>query len=199
MKTRLKLYLDVDDTILDSTEAVVEILNEKYPENTHTADDIVSTFEEAYPKMKPEEMATLFSSETFFERVHFNKKFISFLKENRDKFDFAIVTKGNAENLRLKKKFFATFLPEATVIGLPFEAGKSKFDKSFVDMSDGIQIDDRCECLDGSNAHMKCLITNGRRTKWNIYRGNGESVYIFTDWGEIGEFLNFLYDEREFY
>ena len=69
-------------------------------------------------------------------------------------------------------------------------------DKSFVDMSGGIFIDDNVDCLRTSNAKVKILIKNNVDTKWNEIKPN-EEIYVVNTWDEILEIIDFFYKNRE--
>lgn len=196
------LYVDADDTILDSSKAVIEILNEKY--NLSPAKTILDLEDWNYHSICDEvtaaEVTEIYNSKDFFDRVKIKKGFESFLRKHKDKFSLKIVTKGTSENLRRKEEYFAKYLPEAEVIGVGFSTDTlSDFGKGHIDMTGGIQIDDRTDSLN-TNAPIKILITHGMQLPWNQYLGeyDKESVYILENWDLIEESLLFFYEHPEF-
>ena len=64
-------------------------------------------------------------------------------------------------------------------------------------MTYGIQIDDRVDCLTGTNANVKILITNNKDVIWNKTDNVSESFYIINEWKEIIEILKFAYENPE--
>lgn len=196
------LYVDADDTILDSSKAVIEILNEKY--NLSPAKTILDLEDWNYhsicDEVTPAEVTEIYNSKDFFDRVKIKKGFESFWRKHKDKFSLKIVTKGTSENLRRKKEYFSKYLPEAEVVGVGFNTDTlSDFGKGHIDMTGGIQIDDRTDSLN-TNAPIKILITHGMQLPWNQYLGeyDKESVYILENWDLIEESLLFFYEHPEF-
>ena len=114
------LYVDADDTILDSSKTVIEILNEKY--NLSPAKTILDLEDWNYHSICDEvtaaEVTEIYNSKDFFDRVKIKKGFESFWRKHKDKFSLKIVTKGTSENLRRKEEYFAKYLPEAEVVGV---------------------------------------------------------------------------------
>ena len=196
------LYVDADDTILDSSKAVIEILNEKY--NLSPAKTILDLEDWNYhsicDEVTPAEVTEIYNSKDFFDRVKIKKGFENFWRKYKNKFSLKIVTKGTSENLRRKEEYFAKYLPEAEVIGVGFNTNTlSDFGKGHIDMTGGIQIDDRTDSLN-TNAPIKILITHGMQLPWNQYLGeyDKESVYILENWDLIEESLLFFYEHPEF-
>ena len=196
------LYVDADDTILDSSKAVIEILNEKY--NLSPAKTILDLEDWNYhsicDEVTPAEVTEIYNSKDFFDRVKIKKGFESFWRKHKDKFSLKIVTKVTFENLRRKEEYFSKYLPEAEVIGVGFSTDTlSDFGKGHIDMTGGIQIDDRTDSLN-TNAPIKILITHGMQLPWNQYLGeyDKESVYILENWDLIEESLLFFYEHPEF-
>ena len=70
----------------------------------------------------------------------------------KDKFEIVIVSMGVHPNLFGKKIWIKDNISFAKFIGIDMEKYK---DKSYIDMSDGILIDDEQRYLDSSNANMK--------------------------------------------
>ena len=163
------LYVDADDTILDSSKAVIEILNEKY--NLSPAKTILDLEDWNYhsicDEVTPAEVTEIYNSKDFFDRVKIKKGFENFWRKHKDKFSLKIVTKGTSENIRRKEEYFSKYLPEAEIIGVGFSTDTlSDFGKGHIDMTGGIQIDDRTDSLN-TNAPIKILITHGMQLPWN--------------------------------
>lgn len=196
------LYVDADDTILDSSKAVIEMLNEKY--NLSPAKTILDLEDWNYHSICDEvtanEVTEIYNSKEFFDRVKIKDGFKKFWNKHKDKFELKIVTKGTKENLDKKQKYFKENIPEAEVIGVGFTTEDlSDFGKKHIDMRNGIQIDDRTDSLN-TNAPIKILLTHGVQLPWNQYLGeyDKESVYILENWSVIEESLLFFYNNQEF-
>ena len=66
-------------------------------------------------------------------------------------------------------------------------------------MEYGIQIDDRVDCLMGTNANIKILIKNNKDVVWNKTDRISESFYIINEWKEIVEILKFAYENPDMF
>ena len=64
-------------------------------------------------------------------------------------------------------------------------------------MEYGIQIDDRVDCLTGTNANIKILIKNNKDVVWNKTDRVSEFFYIINEWKEIVEILKFAYENPD--
>ena len=114
-------------------------------------------------------------------------------------YEIIFVTKGNDRNYFCKKEFFRNIfggILDYDLICLP-----CGIDKSTIDMSGGIQVDDNFKNLINTNAALKILVTNGLETAYNNgYRCKGEdadnllyndNLYYINDIGDIKEILEF--------
>lgn len=82
-------------------------------------------------------------------------------------YDISIVSMGNYPNLILKEEWIKECLPFCKFIGCDFDNYK---DKSHIDMSEGVFIDDSKQNLETSNANIK--ICFGDKYSWNEeYKG----------------------------
>ena len=66
-------------------------------------------------------------------------------------------------------------------------------------MNYGIQIDDRTDCLMGTNANIKILFKNNQEFDWNQTYDINEPIYIMNDWKEIIETLEFALKNTELF
>lgn len=82
----------------------------------------------------------------------------------KDKYEIVIVSMGVQPNLFGKEIWIKDNLPFAKFIGIDMKKYK---DKSCIDMSDGILIDDEQRYLNNGNADMK--ICFGGEYEWNEY------------------------------
>lgn len=182
---KMKLFLDVDDTIFKSSEAIIKILNKKYnisPAKTY--DDMTDwLYRSICPDMTSEKVKELYESEEFFDIVEYDEDFIKFYENYKNHFDIVIVTKGDKPNLDKKKKKLEDMFGKFKFIGLDMNNG---YDKSSVDMRGGIQVDDRSDCLENTNATIKILITHRKKLDWNKLPVNVENLYETADWNDAG-------------
>ena len=160
------IYLDFDNTIVNTTEAICTLYNEDFcyykkfkPVSWY---DIETwCFKECSCATK-EYINTYFNQPRFFEKV----QFIYYAKETIEKlaqeYNIKIVSMGYKPNLRLKKEWIKKNLPGIDFIGVNLKKHK---DKCHIDMSNGVLIDDNVNMLITSNAQGK--ICFGETYKWN--------------------------------
>lgn len=197
---KIKLFLDADDTILESSRAFIDIVNKRYAINPPKQLENLRDwgYRSLFPSMTNEEIIKIYDSVEFFDTVKINSDFENFYFEHEYDFEWNIVTKGHESNIKHKEKYFKNRLPQATVIGCRFDSiEKQNFDKSHIDMNYGIQIDDRTDCLMGSNANIKILIKNNRNFYWNKANITSEPLYIMNNWKEITETLEFALENSD--
>ncbi len=199
---KIKLFLDADDTILESSRAFIDIVNKRYainpPKQLKNLRDW--RYRSLFPSMTNEEIVEIYDSAEFFDTVKINSDFENFYLKHEYDFEWNIVTKGHESNIKHKEKYFKSRLPQATVIGCRFDSiEKQNFDKSRIDMNYGIQIDDRTDCLMGTNANIKILFKNNQEFDWNRAYDINEPIYIMNDWKEIIETLEFALKNTELF
>ena len=199
---KIKLFLDADDTILESSRAFIDIVNKRYainpPKQLKNLRDW--GYRSLFPSMTNEEIVEIYDSAEFFDTVKINSDFENFYLKHEYDFEWNIVTKGHESNIKHKEKYFKSRLPQATVIGCRFDSiEKQNFDKSHIDMNYGIQIDDRTDCLIGTNANIKILFKNNQEFDWNRTQNITEPIYIMNSWKEIIETLEFALKNTELF
>ena len=185
----MKIYLDFDETITNSIEAVLSVLNPKYG-TTYSAEEVKKwNFDDVFPDIKPDEIEACFESDTFWNNLTFKED----AKENINKllekgYDVTVVTKGSFNNLVRKvcwiNKYFDNRID---IIALEPNESKGK-----VDMSNGILIDDNQSYLGESNAKYKVLFENYKGCEWN----NDWDSYVVHNWLEATAAISVL-DEWE--
>lgn len=191
---RIKVFLDADDTILESSKTVIDILNREYG-GTKCIQDLKDwNYKSICWQCTKEKIIDIYDSDEFFNNVKLSDKFIKIYNNYLDNFKFNIVTKGTFTNLSKKKKFFEYYLPDAEFIGCPMY--EDDFSKKCIDMSGGIQIDDRYDCLD-SNANCKILLKNDLNLPWNDYKGGYGNVYILNNWDEVEALLKYTIENPQ--
>ena len=165
---KLKLYIDFDNTLVNTTEAICTLYNERYKHHSsfrharwwevHRYD-----FADECHLLPLEEMHSMFEEDEFFKVVNFMPVASEITLELADYYDIYIVTIGTPKNLELKKEWLKHHMGYVKgFIGV--DTNKYK-DKSSVDMSDGIHIDDVSKMLHTSNAMRR--ICYGDIEPWN--------------------------------
>lgn len=198
----ITLYLDCDDTILNSSEVIIDILNRKYGQ-TKTLDDLKDyRYRSIANGVTQQEILEIYQSEEFWEKVQFNPDFLAVAKKLKNYFKFVIVTKGTQKNLMEKEihlhKAFEALGFSIDFIGLPLSFNPdTSIGKNLIQMQNGIQIDDCAKELVNSSAAMKILLKNNRETYWNETPCLEENMYAAQNWKEIEEILNFTLKHDE--
>lgn len=206
VNSKITLYLDADDTVLRSSEAMIEILNKKYNINpAKTIKDLSDWgYRSIYGHMTPEEVREIYASDEFFDIVKINSTFLDFFKKSLAKVNFVFVTKGTPENIEKKEKYLRENLGlDFEYIGIPFKLdadGKvnTSFSKRSINMKHGIQIDDRVDCLKDSNAPIKILIKTYGDHYWNQMKDYSgiPNLYVVDNWEQAIQIIEFAYNEH---
>lgn len=162
-----KLFLDFDGVIVNTIEAIVSLYQDDFCmyENFKPVNwtDIKTWDFHELESATPEYIDTYFNQPRFFERVTYMDWAKETIEELQQYFkEIIIVSTGYIPNLRLKEKWIKENIHNVKFIGVNLEKYK---DKSHVDMSNGIFIDDSSQNLITSNADIK--ICFGDVYEWN--------------------------------
>ena len=184
MNKKPVLYVDFDGTLVDTNAAITDLYNEDFKfynsfkpvkgEDINTYD-----FEECTCASK-EYINVYFNQPRFFERLCFMPCAESTLMELSQYYDIKIVSHGFSPNLKQKEIWIKKRLPYAEFIGVNL---KKYTDKSHVDMSDGVFIDDNMKNLITSNASENVCF--GRICGWNK---DWESIRL-NDWLAVKQYF----------
>lgn len=188
----LTVYVDFDNTIVESNQKVIEILNNKY-NLSKTEDDLVDYGYTSIAPITEEEKLDIFKSDEFFSNLKFKSGFLSVLDKYKDCMEFIITTKGTSENLKKKKKWIDNNIPyHVGFIGI----NNDSFSKKSVNMTGGIQIDDCTKALD-TNADIKILYKDSRNFEWQSGYENTD-ILVVNNWSDIDKVLSFynMYDYK---
>lgn len=188
------VYLDIDDVLLDSTNAVLKVLESRYGVKQEQVNVKDWRFRSVKRDLTGEEIEEIFASDEFWKNVELNNSLMSAFESGLwDKYNWAFVTKGNEENLSKKYDYLCNqpFFAEHenwTYYRLGLHETKAK-----VHMMGGIQVDDLYGNLVNTDADMKILLKNGRDTPFNTPKrdtDNFENLYMINDISELVDILN---------
>lgn len=172
--SRPKLFLDFDNTIVDTIAAVVSLYNEDYVNHDGfvaiNPKDVTSWEFIECNLATYEEIDRYFGDKRFFQRVKLYPSAGQVLRSLSHRYDIIIVSHGYASNLKLKEewvkdKLFKEIFDNSCngeFIGVDWETHN---DKSHVDMSNSIFVDDSIRNLETSSAKYKILY--GEYMDWN--------------------------------
>lgn len=178
---KCKLFLDFDNTIVNTTKAIVSLYNNdfKYYKDFKPVNwQEVNTYDfEECTLASKEYIDTYFNQPRFFRQLEFvvqSKDYFEnmllstqqYLELLRELFDVTIVSLGYSPNLKGKIKWLENKnLDKQYGINFIGVNMKEYHDKSHIDMSGGILVDDNAHMLETSNASTK--ICFGETHSWN--------------------------------
>lgn len=177
------VYLDFDGVICDTIKAIVDLYNEDfqyYKKFKKINDYDINTWDfKECTCTSSEYINTYFNQPRFFRTLRFMPWAYEVIEDLRKEYNIKIVSHGYSPNLLQKEKWINDCLPGIEFIGVNW---KTHSDKSHIDMSDGVFLDDSAKNLMTSNA------------KETICFGD---IYSWNDWWE-GKRLNNWIDVREY-
>lgn len=179
-----KLYIDFDGVIVNSIACICSLYNEDfkyYPDFTPVKWWEINSwwFKECNCATK-EQIDEYFKQPRFFEKITYMDWAKEVLDELKDDFEIIIVSLGYKPNLIGKEKWINENLPYCKFIGVDFDEYE---DKSHIEMSDGIFIDDSISNLTKSNAVVN--ICFGEEYPWN----KEWTGFRCKNWNDVKRFL----------
>lgn len=156
----------IDGVICDSIAVITSLYNEDFEyykkfKKIHAYEINTYDFEECDCATK-EQINNYFNQPRFFERLKFMPYAKEVIEKLKEKYDVTIVTMGFSPNCIGKQLWVTKSLSNTKMICVNM---KEYNDKSHIDMSDGILIDDKSSNLYTSNAKEKILF--GDEYSWN--------------------------------
>lgn len=192
----MKLFIDFDNTIANSSEVIVDMLNEHFDKNENFEKLRKYDFSDLFPECSYWDIEKFFNSDEMFERLKIFPNMIETVDTFKDFFDeISIVTIGTKDNLENKKRFLKENNLELTFYGIE---NNGRSDKSNVDMHNGVFIDDHIGCLHSSNAKIKILMKNVENGEWNKVQPN-DDIYVVSNWYEVYSIFDFIKKNKELY
>lgn len=183
MNQKKKLYIDFDGTIVNSIKAIVSLYNEdfKWYKKFHYIYWMdINTWEFSECNCaSPDYISTYFNQERFYNKLEFIDNAKEVLDKLKDDYEITIISMGYSPNLIGKEIWIEKNIPYANFIGINY---KKYNDKSHLDLSDGIYIDDNMKNL---NTNAKENICFGDVYSWNE-NWNGERCY---NWIELEKYI----------
>ena len=190
-----KIFLDCDDTIINSSKCIIDLLNKKNSSNK-TIDDLSDFYYRSIdPNISSNDIIKLFESDEFWNSVQYNFDFLIYKEFINNNFDVEIVSCGTKLNLEKKKKYIKDVGYKFTGILMN---DNTSLCKSCVNMQGGIQIDDNIRSIENTNAAIKILLKNEHNFPWNNPKPNIDNLYVVQNWKEIYQILEFFNKNPEF-
>lgn len=181
----ITVYIDFDNTMVESNKKVIEILNKRYSLDK-TEEDLVDYGYNSIAPITEKEKLEIFESDEFFDKLELKKGFMEFFNRNKKRINFVVATKGTPVNLEKKEKWLRKNISKKIkFIGIVNEG----FSKKQVDMNGAIQIDDFITALD-TNAGLKILYKDNHSFEWQTNYINTDIMVVNT-WEEVDDILTF--------
>ena len=161
-----KLYVDFDNTIVDTVGKIVSLYNEDHKyyrwfEPVRACD--INTYDFQELKLESfEEISKYFNQPRFFENLEWMDNAEEVLEELSKQYEIKVVSIGTYENLVGKGLWILKNMPYADFQPILVNAHESK---RFKDMRDGYLIDDKYDNLTGHNTYKS--ICFGDVYSWN--------------------------------
>lgn len=206
------LYVDLDDCLFNTSEAIFKILQELFKSDgdefcNWTIEKCLANETEwdfsnfIQGRLSKDEFNELFESDLFWNTLEINERFLELLNRYSKNYNIVFVSKGRELNLRQKEKYLISLYNNGRIeFNYGFYGIKNGRSKNVIDMSDGIQIDDNFYNLEDTNAKVKILFRN-KYCLDNNYNGIGVlgseenellmNLYVTEFVGQIEDILEF--------
>lgn len=183
----MKLFVDFDDTIVNSSEEVIKILNKRYGLDKSIRDLHDWKYHSIYKDIKQKEICSIYDSNEFWNHIKVYDGFNKVAELN----EIAVCSCGDTENLIKKKKFINSNFKDFSTYFLNTELGYTGRNKNLFDMSNSIQVDDVFENLFYTNASLKILFKNFNNFTWQEVVPM-ENLYVVNTWEEIYDIVRWF-------
>lgn len=178
------IYCDLDGVVFDTIAAIVNLYNEDYKyykdyKLVHWYDIESWNFEECICATYTD-INNYFNQPRFFDELEYMPFADVVIPKLAEHYKIVFVSHGQQPNLVQKKELLRGIFPFAKFIGVNWNEYK---DKSHIDMSDGVFIDDSAKNLITSNAE-ECICF-GDKYEWNE-KWNGKRI---SNWYDMEKYL----------
>ena len=195
MNNKIDLFLDFDDTICLTSKQFVKLANKKYKKEEDWNNINRWDFKDLYPEITNNDIDNIFSSEDFFVDLELCENCLDAINYIKNLANIHIATIGTDNNLKNKMKWIKENLNIDFNFNGILDTGIN--DKSSVDMSGAIFVDDRIDNLRSSNANIKILYKNYHNYSWQQIEPN-DNIYVVDSWEQICSILDFISKNPEF-
>ena len=190
-----KIILDFDGVIGASISSMCKSLEtiRNLPEGTYNPKLVKKwNFEDVIPELDHDRVNDMFESDIFWRNLKPINGAIEFINKYRD--DIVICTIGTNKNIQKKLAWIEKHLGKVDVLPIIINIGShhTAIDKSVIDMTNCILVDDNVNALDTSNAKYKILFDEFGEwnAEWQLTNKNYYKKYSSYD--EIEYFINFI-------
>ena len=191
-----KLILDFDNTLANTTKAMIKSMNPYIKDVTQKVDEnkvaYYWSFADIFPKTHLRYVDILFNSQQLFDNMTLFPNVFNVLEDLYNKgVQIYICTIGSYKNIKLKLDWLHENLPFVDVI--PIAQNNIAMNKAIINMENCVFIDDNTDCLNSSNADIKIVY---RHDGYMTQRNNVWNGYVSTSWNDE-DFIKLLYNLLE--
>ena len=187
-----KLILDFDNTICNTTKAMIRSMNPYIKDSLKKVDEnspsYYWSFKDLFPETHLRYIDILFNSELLFSNMILYPNVYNVLEDLHNKgVQIYVCTIGSYKNIKLKLDWLHENLPFVDVI--PIAQNDIVMNKAIINMENSVFMDDNCSCLNSSNADVKIVYRHDGFTTEKNRVWNG---FVATSW-EDEDFIKLLY------
>ena len=191
-----KLVLDFDNSIVNTTKAMIRSMNPYIKDVTQKVDENTLSycwsFADIFPSTHLRYIDILFNSKQLFDNMELFPNVFNVLKDLHEKgVKIYVCTIGSYKNIKLKLDWLHENLPFVDVI--PIAQNDIVMNKAIINMENCVFMDDNCSCLNSSNADVKIVYKHDNFTTEKNRVWNG---FVGTSW-EDEDFIKLLYNLLE--
>lgn len=191
----VKVFLDCDDTIIDSSKCIINLLNKKNGTNKTIKDLKDFHYLSIDKTLTSNDVIELFESNDFWNTVHYSQEFLRYNRFLDNNFEVEIVSCGTRLNLEKKERYLKDLGYKFTGVLIDNDMNLCK---RHINMQGGIQIDDNIQSIENTNAAIKILFQGGNNFPWNRVKPNADNLYVAQTWEEVYQILEFFKKNPEF-
>ena len=190
---RQKILIDIDDTLLRSSDEIIRQLNNKNGTSKTIKDLTDYEYLSIDPTVTQEDIRRMYASDEFFDNVKFNSGAIQFLKKYSEIFDIVFVSYGTDENIKKKIAFLDALVNFYNMQNVYFVSCPTGICSKSDVLLDHVYlaIDNHSGHLEDYNDPKKILLRNYLNVKWNQPPINDEITYVADTFYDIIEMIDF--------
>lgn len=167
----MEIFIDFDDTITQSVENVVRIVNKRYNLNVDYKDVCDWDWQDVYPNIPSSQISSVFGEKEFFNTLQFKEKALEVLFKYSMRNNITIVSKIIDRTAMVNKDEWIKKHLIGSGVDVEFRAIKITQSKGLIDMTGGIMVDDNAKYLQETDAKYKILFRNdtkfSKQQKWS--------------------------------
>lgn len=169
------IILNFNDTIVNSSEVIIDIINNRYNINKKYKDLKDKNFRSIYKNITKDELKEIKKSKEYLEKLKFDKSFIDVYNKFSQDFTFII----DSNSLNEKEKEYV----EENIPLLIYNAKEIPIRENY------ITIDENTKNLINSLSRIRILLSNDK--PWSKIEYN-EELYEMHTWKDIDDLLTYI-------